>query len=158
MWKQRHSMVPRTWCLIFNQWKILLIKYWESKWDRAWWYNRIGGHVEKWEGIIENAKREIEEETGLNPETTLKWIIHASNFFWWEFINYITISHSNTDQVKENEEWTLHRVNPSQLWDFKIFADVKVVLDHIFKLKEWQVFTAKSVFDGWWTMIEFIME
>jgi 8-oxo-dGTP pyrophosphatase MutT (NUDIX family) len=156
--KQRYSMVPRTWCLIFNKWKILLIQYWDSKWDRAGWYNWIGWHVEKWEGIIENAKREIFEETGLRPNTVLKWVIHASNFFWWEFINYITVSQSDTDQVSSNNEWTLHRVDISKIWDYKIFTDVKIVLEHITKLEKHEIFTAKSVFNGWSTMIDFIIE
>jgi len=71
---------------------------------------------------------------------------------------YVTNSEAETDVVKNNDEGTLHRVDPTELGKYKIFKDVKIVLDEISKLKAWRVFTAKSVFDGEWELVSFEIE
>ena len=158
MEKQRHSIIPRTSCLIFHRGKLLLIKYSEKKWEREWWYNRIWWHIEQGEWIIENAKREILEETWLVLDVKLKWVIHVSDYFWKNFMLYVTISESESEVVKSNDEWTLYRVNPDELDNYKIFKDVKIVLDEIKKLKDWVVFTAKTKFNWEWDLVNFEME
>lgn len=62
----RYCVIPRV--LIFpidSQGKFLLLKGAESKriWPGLW--NGIGGHVEAGEAILQAAKRELSEETGL---------------------------------------------------------------------------------------------
>lgn len=71
---------------------------------------------------------------------------------------FLTTSESPSDIVKNNEEWTLHRVDPKDLDNYKIFKDVKIILDEINKLKEWVVFTAKESFDGGGELVSFEME
>ena len=71
---------------------------------------------------------------------------------------YVTTSESASDVVKNNDEWTLHRVDPKHLDTYKIFKDVKIVLDAIQKLGDWVVFTAKTRFDGQWELVSFEME
>ena len=78
---ERHSVIPRTLCLVFYGDEILMIKGSEKK-DWSGIYNALGGHIEKGESVIESAEREIREESGLTVfETKLKGIVHASNFF-----------------------------------------------------------------------------
>lgn len=71
---------------------------------------------------------------------------------------YLTLSTAQSDYVKNNDEWTLHRVSPEELDNYKIFKDIKVVLNEIRKLKDWDIFTAKSKFDWEWELISFEIE
>ncbi len=156
--KKRHSVIPRSSCLIFHDGKLLLIKYSKQKWEREGWYNRIWGHIEQGEWIIENAKREILEETWLDLEVKLKWMIHVSNYFWKNFMLFVTTSNSTTASVTNNDEWTLHRVDPKDLENYKIFEDVKIVLNKINKMDKDIVFSARSIFNWEWELVSFEVE
>lgn len=62
----RYSVVPRTLIFIFDSNdRVLLIKGALSKKIWPGLYNGIGGHIEAGEDILESAKRELREETGL---------------------------------------------------------------------------------------------
>ena len=67
--KEHYSLIPMV--LIFpvdEKGKILLLKGANSKmiWANLW--NGPGGHIERGEGVLEAAKRELYEETGLSAE------------------------------------------------------------------------------------------
>jgi 8-oxo-dGTP diphosphatase len=62
----RYKVIPRTLIFLFdNQNRILLIKGSPNKKRWAGLYNGIGGHVEVNEDVLEGAKRELFEETGI---------------------------------------------------------------------------------------------
>jgi len=65
---QRYQVVPRTLCFITHGEEILLLR---GAADKPLWpgqYNGIGGHVEPSEDVYAAARREIEEETGLEVQ------------------------------------------------------------------------------------------
>lgn len=63
---KRYSVIPRVLVLVFKDDQILLIKGANEKRIWAGKYNGIGGHVERGESIMQAAKRELKEETGLS--------------------------------------------------------------------------------------------
>ncbi|MBN1264419.1 MAG: NUDIX domain-containing protein [Anaerolineales bacterium] len=66
---RKYTVIPRTLCFLFSENKVLLIRYSGLKGTWAGKYNGIGGHVDQGESIFRSALREIEEETGLVPDS-----------------------------------------------------------------------------------------
>lgn len=65
----RYTLIPRTLIFLTRGDHVLLLKGSPTK--RLWpnCYNGIGGHIEQGEDILTAAYRELQEESGLNPET-----------------------------------------------------------------------------------------
>ncbi len=63
--QDRYSVIPRVLVFLFRDQKVLLIKGAATKriWANLW--NGVGGHVEAGESILNAARRELLEETGL---------------------------------------------------------------------------------------------
>jgi len=147
--KDRHQTIPRTLCLIVNQGKILLIEFSEKKGAMQGFFNCPGGHIEFGEGIIENAEKEIFEETGLKVAgTKLKGVIHIANFFGKNIILFVTLSKTDVVDVIDSDEGKLHWVGLNKLDQVNLIEDVKIILDKLTLIGENDIFTAKSEFDG----------
>ncbi len=147
--KERHQTIPRTLCLIENQGKILLIEFSEKKGAMQGFFNCPGGHIELGEGIIENAEREIFEETGLKVAgTKLKGVIHITNFFEKNIILFVTLSKTDVVDVIDSDEGKLHWIYLNKLEQVNLIEDVKIILDKLTLIGENDIFTAKSEFDG----------
>ena len=68
--KERYKLIPRTLIFVFNPMgEILLLKRSADKRFGGGKYNGIGGHIERGEGIITSARRELLEETGIDIDT-----------------------------------------------------------------------------------------
>lgn len=145
----RHTVIPRAMCLVFYKDEVLLIKASDEKeWSGI--YNPIGGHIEKGESIIESAKREIKEESGINPlNIKLKGIIHVTNFFSKDIMMFITSSIVKTKKLLyQHDEGKLEWVKLTNLTKIKIFEDVKPIIDRVLKMKTGEIFVGTSEFDG----------
>lgn len=156
---ERHQVIPRTLCIILNEGKILLIEFSEKKGAMQGFYNCPGGHIEYGEGIIENAEREIFEETGIEVKNTkLKGVVHITNFFGKNVMLFVTLSKTNISEVIESEEGKLHWVDTSKLNEVNLIKDVKLILDKINSMEDGGAFVAKSEFDGGGKLLEMKFE
>lgn len=147
--EDRHQVTLSTLCFIRNKEKLLLVEFSKEKGEMQGFYNAPGGHLEANEGIIECARKEILEETGLELEDIkFKGVVHISNFFGKNVMAFITLSETNQIEVIESSEGKLHWVNIDKIDELNAFEDIKIILNKINNMEEGEVFTAKSQFDG----------
>jgi len=159
MTKERYQVIPRTLCFVMNAGKILLIEYSEKKGAMRGFFNGVGGHVEYGEGIIENAEREIFEETGLRPVSTkMKGVFHAVNFFGKNCTVFVIQSEADTFDVVESDEGKLHWIDSDKFGSLNMFEDISLILEKINSLQENEVFTAKAQYDGGGKLLKFEFE
>ena len=64
----RYSVIPRTLSFLLRDRDVLLLRLPEYRGPWGGLLNGIGGHIEQGEDPLSAARREILEETGLNPE------------------------------------------------------------------------------------------
>jgi len=154
--KKRHSVIPRTLVFIFREGKLLLIKYsgkgghqTKEKEDRKDIYNALGGHIEANEDIIDNAIRESKEEAGVNlTNPRIKGIVHANGFAGKNIMMFVVVAETKDEGLKSTLEGELKWVDPSQMANIKVFDDMKPIMDKILTLKDGEMFTGVSKFDG----------
>lgn len=145
---KKHIVVPRTMCFVFNGDDVLLLKAnFTKEWDGT--YDPLGGHIEKGESVIDNAKREIEEESGLKvKDIRLRGIVHVSGFFGKEIMLFVTSGVTKQRKVVANHEGELEWVATKSLDKIKAFEDLKPILKHILKMKSGEIFVGTSKWDG----------
>lgn len=147
MSEQRHQVLVRTLCFVFNHKdEVLLIERASDKFD-AGMYNVLGGHVEKGEDILESADREIFEESGIKPDSTkLAGFVHVTNFFGNNILMFVTKSTTSQVQLAESHEGILQWVKLSKIDKYNIYEDVRPFLERILSDKD--KFIGTSTFDG----------
>jgi len=75
---QRYPVIPRTLCFVLDGDDVLLIKRSPHKRLFPGKVNGLGGHVEAGEDILQSARREIHEESGLEVEDLwLAGVLHV---------------------------------------------------------------------------------
>lgn len=153
---ERYTIIPRTLCFVFNtKGQVLFIKYSERKGAMSGYFNPPGGHIERGEDIIENANREIREETGIVArDTRLAGVVHVTNFFGKNILMFVTVSSADQQPLAASEEGEPLWISKENLAGLKIFEDVGLIVERLGREGD-QVFTAVSSFrdDG---SIEFI--
>lgn len=147
--KQRHQVIPRTSCLVFNKsGQLLLLKFSESKGKMAGFYDPPGGHIEYGESIVANAVREIREETGLEVENTkVRGVIHATNFFGKNIVLFVTSSTATSSEFETSEEGQPVWVDVDKIMSLRIFDDLKYIIQRVDSANSQSFFTASSTFD-----------
>lgn len=145
---EKHIVIPRTMCFVFNGNDVLLLKANATKeWDGT--YDPLGGHIEKGESVIDNANREIEEESTLKvTDTKLRGIVHVSGFFGKEIMLFVTSSTTKQREVVANHEGELEWVSTKNLDRIKAFEDLKPILKHVLEMKSGEIFVGTSQWDG----------
>lgn len=146
--KTRHTVIPRTMCLVFNRDKLLLIKASKEK-EFSGYYDPPGGHVEKGESIIETAEREIFEETGMKVTSTkLRGVVHVSGFYGKDIMLFVTISKALSTTIKTSEEGEPQWFSMDELDKINLFEDMRPIIKHVLSMKPNDMFFGTSKFDG----------
>jgi 8-oxo-dGTP diphosphatase len=158
MEKVRHQVIPRTICMIFDEaGQLLLIKFSETKGKLAGFYDCPGGHIEKGEGVLECAIREIREETALEvKDVELRGVIHVTNFFGKNVMLFVVVSKAVNHDAKESDEGKPFWVDPKNLGALKVFDDLKLLIAEVAGSD--RIFTAKSEFNDDGEMINWEVE
>lgn len=142
----RHSVIPRTMCLVFYKDEVLMINAANKDW--AGLYDPVGGHLEKGEDIIAGAKREIGEETGLTDmETQLVGVVHVNNFYGKQIMMFVTKSIAKTKKVTPSDEGELEWIKLDELDKVKTLPDVVQIIEKVMAMDEGEIFVGVSEFD-----------
>jgi 8-oxo-dGTP diphosphatase len=133
---ERYMLVPRTLIFIVRGTSILLLKGAQGK--RLWSgrYNGIGGHVEQGEDVLNAARRELFEETGLKSDDLfLCGIVTVDTQVNPGVCVYVFKGNSSSDAVISSAEGNLEWVEISSLSQLPLVADLPVLLAKIIEMK-----------------------
>jgi 8-oxo-dGTP diphosphatase len=134
----RWLTIPRTLCFVFNRNDVLLMKRAAHKRVFPNRYNGLGGHVERDEDIYSAAKREVREESGLEPEHLQLCGIHtidvgaASGIVLFVF----RASTSQRELYYVPDEGTLHWLPVDRLSEYDLVEDLPLILPRIMMMRE----------------------
>ena len=145
----RYTVIPRTLSFLLHDQRVLLIRFSEEKGHWAGKLNGIGGHIEPGESAHASAKREILEETGLQPArlrmcgTVLVSPGEAPGIGIFVFVG--EVEHTKTTMSSEGElEW----VPIDQLDSVPLVEDLPLLFPEAMKSFETGVpFSALTTFD-----------
>lgn len=146
--KKRHTVIPRTMCLVFDGDKVSLIKASKEK-EFHGYYGPPGGHIEKGESVIENAEKEILEETGLQVKNSkLRGVVHVSGFYGKEIMLFVVSSEYKSGDLISSREGTPEWISIDKLDSVNLMEDLKPIIKHVIEVDKEKLFFGVSTFDG----------
>jgi 8-oxo-dGTP diphosphatase len=154
--KSRYTVLPRSLVFVFRDQKLLLMRYsgkgthqTQEKADRKDIYNPLGGHIEEGENVIENARREAQEEAGvLLQEPKLRGVINVSNFAGKNVMMFVVMAQTLDEGVSSSLEGDLEWVSVTTVSSLNLFPDLKIILDTLLSLKPDETFAGTALYDG----------
>lgn len=133
---KRYKVIPRTLIFSFHNDEVLLIKKKDiSKWGGK--LNVPGGHIEPGEDILESAKRELMEETGLSDIE----LIYLGNVMIdvredTGITLHIFKGITETKKIISSDEGELFWVKVDEINDFPVLEDIFDLLPLVYKWRK----------------------
>ena len=132
---QRYQFIPRVLVFLTRGDKVLLLKGAANK--RVWpnLFNGLGGHVERGETILDAAKREVLEESGLRGNGL--WLCAAVTIDIEEargIMMYIFRGESPNGALADSVEGTLEWVRRAMLGKLNLVEDLPILLPLVLDL------------------------
>jgi 8-oxo-dGTP diphosphatase len=146
---ERYMLVPRTLVFLTKGEEVLLLKGSRDKRIWAGLYNGVGGHVEQGEDVLSAARREVLEETGLEP-TTL-WLCGTITIDTQTnpgVCVFVFKGECKEGKLKLSPEGTLEWVKFTDIERLALVPDLNVLLPKIHVMKKGDIpFSARSYYD-----------
>jgi 8-oxo-dGTP diphosphatase len=134
--QNRWLTIPRTLCFVLNGDDVLLMKRAAHKRVFPNRYNGVGGHIERNEDPLASARREIQEETGLDVcDVRLRAVYNIDAGEATGIFLLVFTAHCNSREVSANSEGTLHWIPRDQLYSLDLVEDLPHILPRILAMQ-----------------------
>ena len=126
----RYSVIPRTLCFLLHEDWILLLRLANDREGWAGKYNGVGGHIEQGEDPTSAARREIFEETGMEPVSlSLCGVVIIDTGRDPGISLYVYVGEmDDTPPTQPNKEGSLHWVKLSDVKELPMVEDLPTLL------------------------------
>ena len=145
----RYTQVPRVLVFLTQGESVLLIRGAAHK--RLWanLYNGIGGHIERSEGILGAARRELYEETGLRADLWLCGVITIDTGQETGVGVYVFRGEHPVGELRASSEGTPEWVSRSNLAELPLVEDLYQLLPRVLELQPGEPpFSAHTSYDA----------
>ena len=130
---QKYRAIPRVLIFLRNEEDVLLLlgatekRIWANK------YNGVGGHVENDEDVLTAAKREVFEETGLNPrDLVLKAVVNIeAGDPLLGIVMFVFTAWSELRSTRRSYEGELHWIPLADLNKYDLVEDLEWLLPKV---------------------------
>lgn len=128
----RYSLIPRTLIFLTRADQVLLLRGAPHK--RLWanLYNGVGGHIERGEDLLSAARRELREETGLQPSDL--WLCGTVIIDTGQnpgIIIFVLRGECQQGNLQSSDEGTLEWVAFERLASLALVEDLPVLLPRV---------------------------
>jgi 8-oxo-dGTP diphosphatase len=144
----RYMLIPRTAIFVRREERYLLLKGAPGKRLWAGKYNGLGGHVEQGESILEAARRELREETGLEVDLWCCGTLVVDTGKNPGVCLFIYTGKWQGGEPVPTREGQARWVDPHELGKLPVVDDLPVLLQRIHQLQPGDLpFSARSHYD-----------
>ncbi len=143
-------MVPRSIILLINNGEVLLQKAPADKKIFPGFYNGIGGHIESGEDVLEGARRELQEEAGIEcPDLQLTGMVMIDVNPDTGILMFVFSGETVIGELHSSEEGTLHWIKTDHLCDFPVVDDIPELVKKIEEFRtSGRLFFGKYLYDA----------
>jgi 8-oxo-dGTP diphosphatase len=128
----RYTVIPRVLVFLYCGEDVLLLKGAADKRIWANRYNGVGGHVEAGEDFLHAARRETQEETGIDPQgLRFEGLINIDGGEDTGILLAVFTAHTETRETIASDEGTLEWMPLANLADLDLVEDIPVLLQRI---------------------------